>query len=89
MRCDNTSWWFFVLFSSFAQFFGGDLKSNFKGVEHYRVVGWARRRSFVAKGAPLDDGQIRFGSWTKRLGEEDCWRLGAKILKSNFKGMEH
>ena len=34
VRCDNTSWWFFVLFSSFAQFFGGDLKSNFKGVEH-------------------------------------------------------
>src|ERR1700723_3736208 len=32
---------------------------------------WARRRSFVAKGAPLDDGQIRFGRRTKRLGEKD------------------
>jgi hypothetical protein len=32
-------------------------------------------RSFVAKGAPLDDGQGRFGSWTWR--EKKRGELGA------------
>ncbi len=33
--------------------------------------GWARRRSFVAQGAPLDDGQKRLDARTLRLGEAD------------------
>ena len=28
-------------------------------------------RSFVAEGAPLDDGQRRLAWWSERLGEED------------------
>jgi hypothetical protein len=31
---------------------------------------WARRRSFIAEGAPLADGQVRFGDCTGRLAEE-------------------
>ena len=36
-------------------------------------------RSFVAKGAPLDDGQKRLGGWTGRLGEADRLMGGARI----------
>jgi hypothetical protein len=40
------------------------------------VLVWAGRRSFVAEGAPLDDGQLRFVGRTGRLGEADRWMHG-------------
>src|SRR5580704_16843429 len=44
-----------------------------------RVSGgvYIEERSFVAKGAPLDDGQKRLGGWTGRLGEADRLVKGA------------
>jgi hypothetical protein len=44
-----------------------------------RVSGgvYIEERSFVAKGAPLDDGQKRLGGWTGRLGEADRSVKGA------------
>src|SRR5580658_5879628 len=39
-------------------------------VERLGGVG-IEERSFVAKGAPLDDGQKRLDAWTGRLGEVD------------------
>jgi hypothetical protein len=45
-------------------------------------AGGVEERSFVAKGAPLDDGQWRFGCRTRRLEEED--RLGDRAKDQRF-----
>src|ERR1700679_446608 len=39
-------------------------------------------RSFVAKGAPLDDGQKRLDAWTGRLGEVDRPGRGGQEKRS-------
>ena len=41
-------------------------------------------RSFVANYAPLDDGQVRFGVRTRRLGEENRLAEEAKTLSRRF-----
>jgi hypothetical protein len=41
-----------------------------------RLGGWARRRSFVAEGAPLDDGHVRF--WWKDCAAREAERAGRR-----------
>jgi hypothetical protein len=46
-------------------------------------------RSFVAKCAPLDDGQVRFGGGTGRLGEADRQNLDPSQRKSGAPGTRY